>query len=77
MLRDKLRCREVARRFEIDHERICDWGRIYLIEGLEGPVPNTAAVKYDYPVAEQPTQTDAFQHIFVILPINTRDFCVS
>ena len=36
MMRDKLSCREVARQFEIDHKRVCDWERIYLMEGPEG-----------------------------------------
>ena len=36
MMREKLSCREVARQFEIDHKRVCDWERIYLAEGPEG-----------------------------------------
>lgn len=36
MMRDKLSCREVARQVEIDHKRVCDWERIYLMEGPKG-----------------------------------------
>ena len=36
MMRNKPSCREVARQFEIDHKRVCDWERIYLMEGPEG-----------------------------------------
>ena len=37
MQKERLGCRETARRFEIgDHHRIRDWERIYLTEGPEG-----------------------------------------
>ena len=36
MMREKLSCREVARRFDINHKRVCDWERIYLAEGPQG-----------------------------------------
>ena len=37
MMKEKLSCRETARRFEIsDHKRVAAWERIYLEEGAEG-----------------------------------------
>ena len=37
MMKERLSCRETARRFEIDdHDRIMAWERIYLTEGPEG-----------------------------------------
>ena len=37
MMKEKLSCRETARRFEIsDHKRVAAWERIYLEEGPEG-----------------------------------------
>ena len=37
MMKERLSCRETARRFEIsDHKRVAAWERIYLEEGPEG-----------------------------------------
>lgn len=35
MHEEHLSCREIAKRFEIPHQRVCDWERIYLTEGPE------------------------------------------
>ena len=36
MLSEGLSCVEIAERFGIAHQRVCDWERIYLAEGPEG-----------------------------------------
>ena len=36
MRNEGLSCIEVAERFGIAHQRVCDWERIYLTEGSEG-----------------------------------------
>ena len=36
MRNEGLSCIEVAERFGIAHQRVCDWERIYLTEGPEG-----------------------------------------
>ena len=36
MRNEGLSCIEVAERFGVAHQRVCDWERIYLTEGPEG-----------------------------------------
>ncbi len=36
MRNEGLSCMEIAERFGIAHQRVCDWERIYLTEGPEG-----------------------------------------
>ena len=36
MRNEELSCIEVAERFGVAHQRVCDWERIYLTEGPEG-----------------------------------------
>ena len=44
MMKEKLSCRETARRFEIsDHKCVAAWERIYLEEGAGGSPSNGAA----------------------------------
>ena len=35
MHQEKWSCHEAARHFEVAHQRVCDWERIYLAEGPE------------------------------------------
>ena len=35
MHEEHLSCREIAKRFNIPHQRVCSWERIYLTEGPE------------------------------------------